>query len=89
MTPTPILDATPQWLLFTIIVAVAMLMAEIGFRIGRWWSSRSEAKTDESAAAVVGATLGMLAFLIVFQTGIVAERFDTRRQLVIDEGNAI
>ena len=89
MTPTPVLDSIPSWLLFVLIVIIAMIMAEVGFRIGRWWAGRSKAKTDESAAAVVGATLGMLAFLIVFQTGIVADRFDTRRQLVVEEGKAV
>lgn len=89
MTPTPVLDSIPTWLLFLLIVVIAMIMAEVGFRVGRWWSGRSDAETDESAAAVVGATLGLLAFLIVFQTGIVADRFDARRQLVVEEGKAI
>lgn len=89
MTPTPILDSIPSWAIYLLIVLIALIMAEVGFRVGRWWAKRSDAQTDESAAAVVGATLALLAFLIVFQTGIAADRFDTRRQLVVEEGNAV
>ena len=89
MTLTPVLDSIPSWALYLLIVLVAMIMGEVGFRLGRWWARRSDAETDESAAAVVGATLALLAFLIVFQVGIAADRFDTRRQFVVEEGQAI
>ena len=39
--------------------------------------------------AVVGATLGLLAFLLAFTFGMAASRYDTRRQLVLQEANAI
>ncbi len=89
MTLTPTLDSIPSWALYLLIVLVAMIMGEIGFRLGRWWTKRSDAETDESAAAVVGATLALLAFLIVFQVGIAADRFDARRQFVVEEGQAV
>lgn len=89
MTPTPLLDSIPSWALYLILVLIALAMAEVGFRVGSWWSKRSDAETDESASAVVGATLALLAFLIVFQTGTAADRFDNRRQLVVEEGKAV
>jgi len=89
MTPTPLLDSIPSWAIYLVIVIIALLMAEVGFQAGRWWSKRSDAETDESAAAVVGATLALLAFLIVFQVGIAADRFDARRQFVVEEGQAV
>ena len=39
--------------------------------------------------AVVGATLGLLAFLLAFTFGMAASRYDTRKQLVLQEANAI
>jgi hypothetical protein len=39
--------------------------------------------------SVVGATLGLLAFMLAFTFGITASRFDTRKQLLLDEVNAI
>jgi hypothetical protein len=38
---------------------------------------------------MVGATLGLLAFILAFTFGLAAARFDTRRQLLLDEANAI
>jgi hypothetical protein len=38
---------------------------------------------------LVGATLGLLAFILAFTFGLAAARFDTRRQVVLDEADAI
>jgi hypothetical protein len=38
---------------------------------------------------MVGATLGLLAFILAFTFGLAAARFDTRRQVLMDEANAI
>jgi hypothetical protein len=38
---------------------------------------------------MVGATLGLLAFMLAFTFGLAATRFDTRRQVLLDEANAI
>jgi hypothetical protein len=39
--------------------------------------------------AIVGAILGLLAFLLAFTFGMAASRFERRRDLVLDEANAI
>jgi hypothetical protein len=39
--------------------------------------------------SVVGATLGLLAFLLAFTFGLAASRFDARRHLLLDEVNAV
>jgi hypothetical protein len=38
---------------------------------------------------MVGATLGLLAFLLAFTFGLASSRFDTRKEFVLDEANAI
>jgi hypothetical protein len=38
---------------------------------------------------MVGATLGLLAFILAFTFGLAAARFDARRQVLLDEANAI
>jgi hypothetical protein len=38
---------------------------------------------------MVGAALGLLAFILAFTFGLAAERFETKRQVVLDEANAI
>jgi hypothetical protein len=38
---------------------------------------------------MVGAALGLLAFILAFTFGLAAARFDNRRQVLLDEANAI
>jgi len=38
---------------------------------------------------MAGATLGLLAFILAFTFGLAASRFDARRQVMLDEANAI
>jgi hypothetical protein len=38
---------------------------------------------------MVGATLGLLAFILAFTFGLASSRFDNRRQLLLDEANAL
>lgn len=60
-----------------------------GFMVGLWRRHR----LGEAGAGVVGssiaAILGLLAFILAFTFGTTASRFDTRRQLLLDEVNAI
>jgi hypothetical protein len=53
-----------------------------------WRKHRPEEK-EGAIGAMTGATLGLLAFLVAFVTSMAVSRFDSRRQLVIDEANAI
>src|SRR4029077_19796645 len=44
---------------------------------------------EAPVGAMVGSVLGLLAFMLAFTFGMAASRFDTRKQLVLDEANAI
>src|ERR1044072_2223445 len=83
------LDALPLWGLFIVILLVVLLSVEGGYRLGKYRRSRSEQEKEAPVGAMVGATLGLLAFILAFTFGLAAGRFDTRRQLVLDEANAI
>ncbi len=89
MTPTPLLDSVPIGALYLLIVATMLVVAEGGYRLGLWWRRRSRAESEGLANPLVGAALALLAFLIVFQTGGAADRHNTRRQLVVEEGKAV
>jgi hypothetical protein len=83
------LDALPIWGVYVVIVLVALLTVEVGYRLGIYWQQRTNQGKEGTVGALVGATLALLAFLLVFLTGAAANRFDTRRQLVVTESNAI
>jgi hypothetical protein len=83
------LDALPLWGVFIAILAVVLLSVECGYRLGRYRRNRHEQEKETSVGTMVGATLGLLAFILAFTFGLAAARFDTRRQVILDEANAI
>ena len=82
------LDAIPLWGFFVAILLLILLSVESGYRLGKFRRSQSEEK-EAPVGAMVGATLGLLAFILAFTFGLAASHFDVRRQLVLDEANAI
>jgi hypothetical protein len=66
-----------------------LLLLEVGRRIG----ARRRAKEGEAASGGVGAVdaaiFGLMGLLLAFTFSGAASRFDTRRQLIVEETNAI
>jgi hypothetical protein len=83
------LDALPLWGLFTAVLLLVLLCIEGGFRLGRYRRDHAEQEKEAPVGAMVGATLGLLAFFLAFTFGMAAERFDARKQVLLDEANAI
>lgn len=83
------LDALPLWGVFGAILIVVLLSVECGYRLGRYRRNRHEQEKETPVGTMVGATLGLLAFILAFTFGLAAARFDTRRQVLLDEANAI
>ena len=84
-----IFEALPLWALYIITAAIVLLSAEAGWRLGNYRRQLPQHEKDAPVGAVVGATLGLLAFLLAFTFGMAASRYDTRKQLVLQEANAI
>jgi hypothetical protein len=76
-------------LLFLLTVTLMLLMLESGYRFGL----RSQAKTAKAQTAQVralmGATLGLLAFMLAFTFAGAQTHFENRVQLQIDEAVAV
>ena len=82
------LDILPLWALLLFVLLVVLFSVECGYRVGKHVGhpeQEKEAPLDE----MVGASLGLLAFLLAFTFSLAASRYDTRRQLLLDEANAI
>jgi hypothetical protein len=82
------LDALPLWALLIAITLVVLLSVEAGYRLGKL-RAHGKHETEPPVGEMVAATLGLLAFILAFTFGLAATRFDTRRQLLIDEANAV
>jgi hypothetical protein len=83
------LDYVPLWALFGTTVVLIFLAVEAGYRVGRWRQRRAEHERETPVGAIVAAILGLLAFLLAFTFGMAASRFEIRRELVLEEANAI
>jgi len=83
------LDFIPMWGVFALTIGFVFLLVEAGFLLGAARRKRSEDVKDASVGQMVGATLGLLAFMLAFTFGMAATRYDNRRALVMEEANAI
>jgi hypothetical protein len=82
------LDVVPLWVLLIGIMLVVLLSVEGGYRLGRFRERRAH-ETEAPAGQMVASTLGLLAFVLGFTFGLAASRYDVKRQLLVDEANAI
>lgn len=82
-------DAIPLWLLFTITALMVLLAIELGWRMGNYRRTHETKDKPVPVGAAVGATLGLLAFLLAFTFGMAATRYDNRKDIVLREANSI
>ncbi len=85
-----LLQTTPSWLLGGVFLLLQLFACELGFI----WHRRSvELAGAEHEAGeemhVLAAALGLLALMIAFTFEMAQGRYEDRRQLVVDEANAI
>jgi hypothetical protein len=77
------------WLLLFASLTVFLLVFEVGYRLGKRAQENVDEPTKSWIITIDGVMLGMLGLLLAFSFGMAEQRFDTRRQLVVDEANAI
>lgn len=84
-----LLDSTPLIVVTVLFAIISFACYEIGFRIGRWWQARMPGEQEGPTDVLVGSLLALMAFLLAVTMGMAADRFDTRRGMVVAEANAI
>jgi len=84
-----LLDSLSVPFVFVLIVVILVISFEIGFKVGRWWQIRTPEETEGPTGTLVGGLLALMAFLLAITMGMASDRFDTRRELVIEEANDI
>lgn len=84
------LDSLPIWGVYIATIALVLVVAEIGFRIGTWLQNRNpEPGKIPITGAVVGSMLGLMAFLLAFCIGIVINQHNGRKAMVVTEANTV
>lgn len=81
-------DLFPLWVTFLFVVLLILLAAWSGVSFARW---RRKNITEDSAPinTVVGANLALLAFILAFTFGLTTDRFDARKNYMLEEVNSI
>jgi len=82
-----LLYSVNQWVLFATSVALLYASAEIGFRLGRRSAAEMHADSHSRVATIEGALLGLLALLLGFAFAMSMNRFEARKDLVLEEAN--
>lgn len=83
------LEQIPLWGMFLLTIAIVLLSIWAGTSLGQRRRRKPDHEAEASLGAIITATLGLLAFMLAFTFGIAAERFQARRQLLLNETNAI
>ena len=76
-------------ILFGFSIVLFLLIFEAGYRIGRKRRTAIDEPTRAWVTAIYSAILAMLGLLLGFSWAMAQQRFEARRQLVVEEANAI
>jgi hypothetical protein len=86
---TGFLYGANEIIIFVIFFALMLGATEIGFRLGRKSEVNTLDKTKSLVSTLEAAILGVLGLLLGFTMSMAVSRFEVRKQLVLDEANAI
>ena len=78
-----------EWIIAFLLLVLMLALNEAGFRIGRHAKSTTTEECKSEIALVAGSIIGVLGLLLGFTMSMAVARFDARKQLVLDEANAI
>ena len=76
-------------ILFGVSTVLLLLIVEVGYRIARKRQTSIDEATKAWFTAIYSAILAMLGLLLGFSYSMAQQRFEARKQLVVEEANAI
>ena len=80
---------THEVIIQCVFFSLMMAATEVGYRLGRKSETKIPENTKSQISTVEGALLGVLALLLGFTMSMAVSRFETRKQLVLEEADAI
>ncbi len=84
-----LLSGTNEILIECVFFAAMLAGAELGYRVGRKFATDIPENTKSQISTVEAAILGVLALLLGFTMSMAVSRFEARKQLVLEEADAI
>ena len=83
------MGGVPLWVVFVATLLLVLVAVEIGYRIGLIRQRGRAHEKEAPVGAMVGAALGLFAFLLAFTFGFAANLFQAKRDVLLEEANAI
>jgi hypothetical protein len=84
------MHSIPLWLIFVFALVVAIGSVELGCQLALFFVRRKNEKEPEGPlGSLVGGLSALLAFILGFTFAMTSSRLDTRKQLVLDQANAL
>lgn len=77
------------WLVYLGTIALFLLAVEGGYRVGRRYRRPQGVEDSTEIGATQAGLLGLLGLLLAFTFSMASSRFEQRRQLILEEANAI
>jgi hypothetical protein len=77
------------WIIQVVFLLLIMAGVELGFQLGRKSTSGTSDRVKAQISVVEGSLVGLLGLLLGFTMSMAVSRFEIRKQLVLDEANAI
>lgn len=78
-----------QWWIFAVLLVVLLVATEVGVRTGHSVRRRLGDHAVSQITTIEGGALGLLALLLAFTFSMAVGRYESRRELVTKEANAI
>ena len=78
-------DLVPIWLLLIATVLIMVVFIEYGFRLGTKAQSQAKKAQTSQVRAIMGAGLGLLAFMLAFTFSTAQTHFEARVQSLAEE----
>jgi hypothetical protein len=81
--------SAPLWIIFIVTVAIIVISIYAGIFISAKRKKNTTSEDEIPVNTIVGATLALLGFMLAFIFGFTASRYDSRKQLLLDDVNSI
>jgi hypothetical protein len=84
-----LMDSLPLWGALLVTIGLVLASNELGYRLGTFRRDTQEKDAPPQVVSMTGAHVGLLAFILAFSFSLAAGHFGDRKQLLLEEVNAI
>ena len=79
----------PLWLIYAYTLILILGSISVGYRYARYRKRKSQGKEEASLGPVVSGLMGLLAFILAFTFGLANNRYNERKDLMLNEVTTI